>query len=125
MTHRKQTPDVLGAVLGDPAPTTDSLAPAKTTPLPKRATKRRSTQRKIETKVLQPRQWEYKIVNFQDYRGWRPRTVNGEEVSGWKQLPDMPEYINQLGSEGWEMSGASNAGRHQLQIFFKRPKKTA
>jgi hypothetical protein len=125
MTNRKQTPDVLGAVLGDPASTIDALAQAKATPPPKKAATRKSTHRKPETKALQPRQWEYKIVNFQDYRGWKPRIVDGEEVSGWKQLPDMPDYINQLGLEGWEMSGASNAGRHQLQVFFKRPKKTA
>jgi len=125
MTNRKQTPDVLGAVLGDPAPTTTALTPTKATPPPKRTTTPKSSQRKIEAKVLQPRQWEYRIVNFQDYRGWKPRFVNDEELSGWKQLPDMPVYINQMGLEGWEMSGASNAGRHQLQVFFKRPKKTA
>jgi len=125
MTNRKQTPDVLGAVLGDPAPTTDTPAPAKTTPPKKKASTRKSTQRRIEAKVVQPRPWEYIIVRFQNYRGWKPRFVNDEEIAGWKQQFNLPEYINQLGQEGWEMSGASNATRHQLQVFFKRPKTTA
>ena len=124
MTNRKQTPDVLGAVLGDPTPTADSPAPDINPPHITETKKAKSTQRKIEAKVLHPRQWEYQIVSFQDYRGWKPRYVNGEEVAGWKQQPDLPEYINQLGPEGWEMSGASNASRHQLQVFFKRPEKT-
>ncbi len=141
MANRKQTPDVLGAVLGDPAQTAKPSTQNVTDYLPSNAPRDqgeavalpsvdggikggKNPPRKIEAKVLQPRQWEYMIVSFQDYRGWKPRFVNAEEVAGWKQLPNMPEYINQLGLEGWEMSGASCTGRNQLQVFFKRPKKT-
>jgi hypothetical protein len=122
MANRKQTPDVLGAVLGDPTPTADSQAPDISPSRSQKSRVRKSTQRKTVAKVPSIRQWEYQIVSFQNNRGWKPRYVNDEEVADWKKQPNLPEYINQLGVEGWEMSGASNATRHQLQVFFKRPK---
>ncbi len=125
MANRKQTPDVLGAVLGDPAPIAESPAPKRTTSQPKKAHTRKSPQRKIDTKASTPRQWEYLVVTFYDYGGWKPRFRDGRELSDWKGLPDMPDYINLLGESGWELAGTSNGRRREIVAFFKRTKRTS
>jgi len=122
MATRKQTPDVLGAVLGDPAPAIEAPAPTKTTASPKKTRTRKSPQRKSAAKAPSPRQWQYVVITFYDYGGWKPRFQDGKELSDWKALPDMPDYIKLLGESGWELAGTSNGRRREIMAYFKRTK---
>ena len=149
MANRKQTPDVLGAVLGDPAPAAEAPAPSKTVHPPPTSPRNqgeassdevvpsplpsvdggieggRSSQRKNDAKSLPPRQWQYVVITFYDYGGWKPRFRDGREIAGWKGLPDMPDYINLIGEDGWELAGTSNGRRREIMAYFKRPKKVS
>ena len=124
MADRKQTPDVLGDLLGgggiasQPAP---APKPAPT-PKPKPATRRKSSaQRSRRRAKEQPPRWEYMEVVFRDYGGYRPRYVNGEEQSGWKKEAVIHEYLNQLGKEGWELVGVGSRHNDEMPTYFKRP----
>lgn len=114
MSSRKQTPDVLGDILGgEPAAVPPTADPKPAPPRP--ATKRQRRPRK-------PKQvrWEYMEVVFRDYGSYRPRCVNGEEQAGWKDAPAIQEYLNQVGEEGWEL--VAMGGRHgeEMPAYFKR-----
>ncbi len=119
MADRKQTPDVLGEVLGGP-PITVPAAPA---PKPKPAPKRRPPAPKPDEprQAKQPR-WEYMEVVFRDYGGYRPRYLNGQEQTGWKKAPLIYEYMNQLGEQGWELAGLGSRNNDQMPAYFKRRK---
>lgn len=126
MSNRKQTPDILGEILGtEPAtsPTPPTSERATTPAKPKRATKpRRTSPSKQKTA-----QWEYQVVSFQEYKGWRPRYVNGKELKNWMDGPLLHDYLTQMGEEGWELATASSGERmyglsDRHQLFFKRPK---
>ena len=127
MSNRKETPDVLGEILGGasaPATTAAPAPPVKPTKTDKAksATKSRTnnssrTARRVTNK---PPIWKYMSVRFRDYRGWRPRYVNGSELSGWKNGPLIEEYLNQLGQDGWEMVGIVSSGRSERDAYFKR-----
>ena len=80
MATRKQTPDVLGEVLGG-EPTPPKPAPRAE---PRRAPSPRRTRKRTTPKRPQ---WEYMEVVFRDYGGYRPRCLNGEEQKGWKKAP--------------------------------------
>lgn len=49
--------------------------------------------------------------------------VNDRELKDWKRTA-LHVFINQLGSEGWEMSSTTSIfiGNSYYQIFFKRSK---
>lgn len=137
MADRKQTPDVLGALLGGeppasrPAPAPKAQAPAKapaepSTPVeakaparPKQSPSPRKTTRRSRAK--QP-QWEYMEVVFRDYGGYRPRYKDGQEQRGWKQAALIHEYLNQLGQEGWELVGVGGRHNDEMPAYFKRSK---
>ena len=67
-----------------------------------------------------PIQWEYMEVIFREFRGWRPRYVNGAELDDWKEQPEIGDYLNQVGQEGWEMVGIVNSRRNMRDVYFKR-----
>ncbi len=51
-----------------------------------------------------------------------PRFVNGQELKDWKKIA-LHDFINQLGMDGWEMTGTFNPTPSQADhLFFKRPK---
>lgn len=125
MADRKQTPDILGEVLGGepeaplPAPPPEPQPAAKPEAAPKRrAPARRSGQRR----KAKPVRWEYLEILFRDYAGLRPRCANGEELAGWKELPVIHEYLNQLGEEGWELAGVGSRHKDQVPVYLKRHK---
>ena len=119
MTSRKQTPDVLGEILGG-EPSAPQPAPA---PKPKRASTRKPSTRKTSRRSRAKRpQWEYMEVVFHDYGGYRPRFVNGEEIAGWKESPLIHEYLNQMGKEGWELAGVGSRHKNEMPAYLKRPK---
>jgi hypothetical protein len=35
--------------------------------------------------------------------GWKASVVNGVDISGWDRGPHIWAYLNQRGSEGWEL----------------------
>ncbi len=121
MAQRKETPDLLAEMLGAESASQVAVedvqaeAPKVQRPAVKRPRK------------AKPKGWEYIVVTFQDYNGWRPRFENGQEYKGWMELPLIHVYINDLGSEGWELVTSSagermygSADKHQL--FFRREK---
>ncbi len=127
MPDRKQTPDVLAEILGEVGeielahPTESSVVTdaRHASPAP-----RRNPDQEAEP-VARRARWEYRVVSFQNYRGWRPRYVNGEEITDWTVGPLLHDYLNELGGEGWQLAGASagqpmygSADYHQL--YFKR-----
>lgn len=114
MATRKQTPDVLAAVLGGDEVEFEQRKHSAGKRNPEAAEAARPT-------------WEYALVSCQDYKGWRPRYINGHELSDWTNGPLIHEYIEQMGADGWELAAASSGERlygssdlHQL--YFKRPK---
>ena len=119
MANRKQTPDVLGEVLGG-APAAPEPALPPTSPPPKR--KSAGARRRRPAKPAQAR-WEYLEVAFYDYGGYRPRYVNGEEQGGWKRAPLMYDYLNQLGQEGWELAAIGSRHNNLMPAYFKRPQR--
>jgi hypothetical protein len=125
MADRKQTPDILGEILGGDAPAVppqpesvvEPKAPAKPTPAPRQ--KASTTRRRSKPK---PERWEYREVVFRDYGGYRPRYVNGEEQPGWKTAPIIYEYLNQVGDEGWELVGVGGQNDREMPAYFRRRK---
>ena len=66
--------------------------------------------------------WEYLFLipghhKNQDY----PYSVNGQELKNWKRGPNLYDYCNQLGEEGWELVGYTFP-RYGAYLTFKRPK---
>jgi hypothetical protein len=124
MAERKQTPDVLGDLLGGgpPAPEPQKAAPA---PKPKAATRQTKAPAKRTTRRsrAKPVRWQYMEVVFRDYGGYRPRYLNGEEQEGWKKAPVIHEYLNQLGAEGWELVGVGSREDREMPTYFKRQQK--
>jgi hypothetical protein len=123
MADRKQTPDILGEILGGEASTTTPAPGADPELAPKSSPGRKSHPRKSSRRSkpkLQP--WEYMEVVFRDYGGYRPRYVNGEEQVDWKQAPVIHEYLNQLGEQGWELAGVGSRDDMQMPAYFKRHK---
>jgi hypothetical protein len=122
MADRKQTPDVLGEILGSvpaPSPVASPAAPPPVASRPAPAQPLRP--------VAPPhkKKWEYQVASFQDHRGWRLRYIDGQEIRNWMEAPLLHEYLEQMGEEGWELAAASageglyaHGDRHQL--YFKR-----
>ena len=129
MTARKQTPDVLGDLLGGELPEEpDDLI----TTTPQRQSRPRARQepkpRPAPKAAMDKPQWEYLVVTFQHYRGWRPRYANGQELQHWTEMPLLPDYLDVLGELGWELSAATSGqtffgNRDLVQLFFRRARR--
>lgn len=129
MADRKQTPDVLGELLGGGGPNEIAVPEpaARDAPIESSGAGRKQSRRHA-SRSSRKEQWEYLLVSCQEYRGWRPRYVNGQELTDWMNAPVIHDYVNQLGEEGWELTSAS-AGQSlygltdRHQFYFKRPKR--
>ena len=74
--------------------------------------------------------WEYKFIDcFYHDEEWYPAYENGQDVKNWKHGPNIADYSNQLGEQGWELVNlaTSAAGTHAehsewFRLVFKRPK---
>lgn len=139
MTDRKQTPDVLGEILGgevledvkervaqELAAVSEPEGPGEGGRRPPRSRRGQQSQRR-RTSNAKKNAWEYLLVSFQEHKGWRPRYLNGQEVPDWMDAPVIHDYVGQLGEDGWELVSAS-AGQRMYgltdvrQLYFKRPK---
>ena len=133
MSARKQTPDVLGDILGG-ATSADSAAidmvgvePAKPAPAARKPRTPRTKTPKAAVAAPAPVtpppvqvEWEYREVVFRDYRGWRVRSVNGRELSNWKESAMLTDYLAQAGAEGWEMVNITDPRHNEKTAYFKR-----
>lgn len=150
MSDRKETPDILGSVLGGPpakptrspdiipdpegkkAPTRRAGSQRRPTAKPKpqataKAGARPATKKTAPVKKPVPAvpvtAWEYREVMFYDYGGYVVRSVDGKDLSDWKRRKiRMSDYINRMGGKGWEMVGLTNPRRYYILTVFKRPK---
>jgi hypothetical protein len=115
MSKRRETPDVLTDLLG---------GFQRDIPLLEIDKLQKSQEPASEVVSVQ---WEYRLVTFQNYKGWRPRYVNGRELANWMDRPLIHEFIQIMGDDGWELAAAS-AGESMYgpsdsqQLYFKRPK---
>ena len=111
MSDRKETPDILGDILGGETPAAPP-APVETAPAtaakPTRAARPKRSQ-PARAKAKKAQAWEYRVVSFQDYKGWRPRYVDGEEIPDWMESPPLAGYLAQMGEQGWELVSACSA----------------
>ena len=133
MSARKQTPDVLGDILGG-ATSADSAAidmvgvePAKPAPAARKPRTPRTKTPKAAVAAPAPVtpppvqvEWEYREVVFRDYRGWRVRSVNGRELSNWKESTLLTDYLAQAGADGWEMVNITDPRHNEKTAYFKR-----
>ncbi|MCS6845360.1 MAG: DUF4177 domain-containing protein [Caldilineales bacterium] len=136
--ERKETPDVLGAILSGAAEARadlPGLAELPAAPSPRRprnkATKPEAQPRPGPASAApqpRPERWEYLAVSLQEHRGWRPRYINGQEIRNWTQAPVIHEYLEELGEDNWELVAAASGkalygSSDTYQLFFKRAKR--
>ncbi len=124
MSSRKQTPDLLGELLGEASPPAAQERSAKQLPSvdPPKPLTAVGTKDKPKPAAAQRPVWEYLELTIHDYRGWRPRSIDGHELRDWKDGPSLLDYLGHLGAEGWEMTGILEAGRGERKVYFKRLK---
>jgi len=148
MSDRKETPDILGNVLGGPpakparvpdimpdperkkAPARRTRKKAGTAAAPKvkaaaKSTSKKTADKKSTAPVARTDAWEYLDVMFYDYGGYVVRYIGGKEMSDWKRRnAGMSDYINRLGGKGWELVSLIVPKRHHILAVFKRPKQS-
>jgi hypothetical protein len=61
--------------------------------------------------------WEYLCVSLNVEKPYVPRYVNGQELPDWEKGPSLFVYLNELGTQGWELICKEGAF-----YIFKRPK---
>jgi len=135
MSERKQTPDILGDLLGG-GPLIREAGETVVDLLKPAAVKRTKTAQKTRVEGKQPAEtrmvgkpqevrWEHRVASFQEYKGWRLRFVDGVETPNWTSGVTLCGYIAQASAEGWQVAGAC-AGQamfgllDKYQVFFKR-----
>lgn len=127
MADRKQTPDILTEIMGRATQAAAQEPPSATTPTvqkPIRSSKRGS-KTTTRAKENQTQVWEYRIVSFQDYKGYRPRYIDGAEFKDWMNGPLIHEYLKNMAEQGWELVTASSGQRlyglsDTQQLYFRR-----
>ncbi|MFN8597881.1 MAG: DUF4177 domain-containing protein [Anaerolineae bacterium] len=123
MPDRKETPDILGQILGNVATPDQPVTPiGSVVPVAPRTAPRKSPAKRESGP-----KWEYLTVTFQETTGWHARFADGEELDKWEKGLDLPEMLDALGEAGWELINVTTRdhlfGRSdQLQAFFKRVK---
>jgi hypothetical protein len=129
MTERKETPDILGAILSGATPPDQSSAPQPAAALPTAPIAPppiARAERTPRTATHKQTQWEYLIVSFHEQNGWHARFINGHELDNWQRGPQLHDVLDQLGEDGWELvnvvkSEALYGTMDRIQAFFKRP----
>ena len=130
MTERKETPDILGAILGGATPPGQPSAPPITAPpvqpvTPAAPPPVARVERVPRAPAARQASWEYLIVSFHEQNGWHARFVNGHEMENWQRGPQLHDVLDQLGDDGWELinivkSEPLYGTMDRLQAFFKR-----
>jgi hypothetical protein len=129
MTERKETPDILGAILSGATPPDQSSTPPPVT-VPPAAPVAPPPVARVEraprVSAHRQTQWEYLIVSFHEQNGWHARFVNGRELENWPRGPQLHDVLDQLGADGWELINVVKSEplygtMDRLQAYFKRP----
>ena len=129
MTERKETPDILGAILSGATPPDRPSAPAPATVppvVPAASAPVVRPERAPRAPAARQTRWEYLIVSFHEQNGWHARFINGHELENWQRGPQLHDVLDQLGADGWELinvvkSEALYGTMDRIQAFFKRP----
>ena len=70
--------------------------------------------------------WEYLFVHYErSGEGMileKPHLVNGQPLTDKTKIPNLYDFSNYLGDQGWEMVAAPNPGERYGRLIFKRPK---
>ena len=83
--------------------------------------------------------WEYLFLAVDREKGilsaagrWKVRFINAKEIPDWEGGPDLAEYCNHLGDQGWELvtlsqaptnaEGASTIRQENFRLVLKRPR---
>jgi hypothetical protein len=130
MTERKETPDILGAILsGSTSPGQSSAPPPVAVPPAQPVAPPSAVHAGRAPRAPAARQtgWEYLIVSFHEQNGWHARFVNGHELENWQRGPQLHDVLDQLGADGWELINVVKSEplygtMDRLQAFFKRVK---
>ncbi len=132
MTERKETPDILGAILGGATPPGQPSTPPVVTapsaqPPVSVAPPATRAERAPRASAARQASWEYLIVSFHEQNGWHARVINGHELENWQRGPQLHDVLDQLGTDGWELinvvkSEALYGTMDRIQAFFKRVK---
>lgn len=125
MPTRKATPDVLSEILGGDL-NLGSQPKARPQPPGKPARTREATPAsKRQTAIA--KDVEYRLVSFQDHKGWRLRFVDGQELDDWLAGPLLHDYLASMAGQGWELVTACSGERmfgtsDKYQLYFRRQK---
>ncbi len=132
MSNRKQTPDILGSVLGgqpDGLDQASNAVPAPgepSKPGPQNAARTVAKQADPAPEPAPqptPPAWEYRDVVFDDHDGYIVRYTGTKEMPDWKRRKvSLSAYINRMGAKGWEIVSLAPIRRNQLLVIFKRQK---
>ncbi len=123
MTERKETPDILGAILSGSTPA-DQTAPA---PPVVPVTPPAAIRTERAPRAAKQTRWEYLVVTFHEQTGWHARFINGHELDNWQRGPQLHHVLDQLGEDGWELINVVRSEplygtMDRIQAFFKRAK---
>ncbi len=70
------------------------------------------------------KKWEYLFLTAEKTEGkWLPKFVDGKELEGWNSGPNLYEFSNQIGSEGWELVSVNWQAKENMthhRFVFKR-----
>lgn len=70
--------------------------------------------------------WEYLFVDYERNLTAtileKPYKLNGQKLTDEIRIPNLYDFSNQLGEQGWELIIDSNPGERYGRLIFKRPK---
>lgn len=70
------------------------------------------------------KKWEYLFLTAEKInKVWQPRFVDGAELGNWDKGPNLYEYSNKLGEEGWELVTVNWQAKEDMthhRFVFKR-----
>ena len=68
--------------------------------------------------------WEYLFLTAEKFdKVWRPRFVNGQELTEWDTGPNLYDYTNKLGKQGWDLVTVNCQAKEDMthhRFVFKR-----
>ncbi len=127
MSSRKETPDVLGEILNSPAKPSQSAPSAvnpSLTPKPTQTTSARQGEQQIKATGSDRSDGVTTLGIYGDHLSRIPGLATSlcqrRRIDEWKEEPEIVDYLNSLGQEGWEMIGIVNGRRNTRDAYFRR-----
>lgn len=116
MSSRKETPDVLAALMGGQPDTPQPAAPDEPARTQRKARARGAAPAPLASAIA----WEYRTLSLRDFRGWRVRAMDDAELDDWKNGPELRDFLGELGRDGWELAAVLPASHGEQTAFLKR-----